>query len=124
MDIKQHKALVAAIPEDLVEGEEIEVSVDGVVWEKRFFVSFSPDLHIQSYHPTKSFPKNSIYSPYARRPAPMITFHAINEKPFQDLNVRPLLRGRYIVTEEYIDGHLTQKTVEIPDDQIRIEGIP
>jgi hypothetical protein len=45
-----------------------------------------------------------------------------NEKPFQDLNVRPYLRGRYIVTEEYIDGHLTRKTVEMPDDQIRIEG--
>ena len=35
-----------------------------------------------------------------------------------DWPARPIIKGRYIVTEEYFDGALKRRKVEMPDDGI------
>lgn len=66
MTITDHKRLVAAIPEDLVEGDDIEVSDDGAKWQKgRFGYARGPHIYARVSGMTSLCTGWA----YARRPA-------------------------------------------------------
>jgi hypothetical protein len=90
MNIKQHKALVAAIPEDLKEGEEIEVSDDGIEWSIAQFSGYSCHYFVNAT--TRG---DAMYETwyYARRPAPVIK--RLKDEPWEFGSFDPLNRMMY-----------------------------
>jgi hypothetical protein len=81
MTITQHKALVAAIPEDLKEGEAIEVSDDGESWAQIKFVGYgyAGIMGPFSRHQWR----------YARRPAPALP---VEDRAGNDLGTAPAVK--------------------------------
>jgi len=75
MDIKQHKALISQIPEDLVEGEEIEVLVEEDEWRKVVFSKW----HIGRFCACLMDRSGDVWR-YARRPVIMLSNDKENAK--------------------------------------------
>jgi len=101
MSIKQHKALVAAIPEDLKEGEALEVSDDGASWAQIKFVGYGYAGIMGPY---------SHQWRYARRPAPALP---VEDRSGNDLGTAPARIDDHIkAVEQGIAMHREQRRAE------------
>ncbi len=90
MNIKTHKLLVSQIPEDLKEGEEIEVSAEGIAWLKRVFLCWM-DMGEFRHQPLVKTTDYFLWR-YARRPAPAV-------KP-EDVPINGCIPGDEVMTSQ------------------------
>ena len=109
MTITEHKRLTALIPEDLTPNDKAEFSNDGEKWIRLEFDDYCDDGWLLAGDGQRFR--------YARRPATSADWpNSLERRP--EWLVRPIIKGRLIVTEEYLDGAMVRRKVEMPDEGI------